>query len=243
MSPVSIPAALPIARAIARFSTGGTRRRWRNIALRSLRTRETSTRRKVSRAACNGFSGTTRRSLPSDAALAIEPEFAAGIANRGILLDTMGRHEDALKAYQAALVLDPDLSDGMHWIDRLLYNVQVRPPTVEDRMRYLEEQLALPEHRRVLVRPLEDLLQRPVRTLMPPRPGAALPEDGEAQDIDGQHPERKDEGDAAKEEPHPVALALLVPEGDAVPGNCPGGGEKDPVEQGIHGALGRFGAQ
>ena len=96
-----------------------------------------------------------------DAALAIEPEFAAGIANRGILLDTMGRHEDALKAYQAALVLDPDLSDGMHWIDRLLYNVQVRPPTVEDRMRYLEEQLALPEHRRVLVRPLEDLLQRP----------------------------------------------------------------------------------
>ena len=96
-----------------------------------------------------------------DAALAIEPEFAAGIANRGILLDTIGRHEDALKAYQAALVLDPDLSDGMHWIDRLLYNVQVRPPTVEDRMRYLEEQLALPEHRRVLVRPLEDLLQRP----------------------------------------------------------------------------------
>ena len=96
-----------------------------------------------------------------DAALAIEPEFAAGIANRGILLDTMGRHEDALKAYQSALVLDPDLSDGMHWIDRLLYNVQVRPPTVEDRMRYLEEQLALPEHRRVLVRPLEDLLQRP----------------------------------------------------------------------------------
>ncbi len=96
-----------------------------------------------------------------DAALAIEPEFAAGIANRGILLDTMGRHEDALKAYQSALVLDPDLSDGMHWIDRLLYNVQVRPPTVEDRMRYLEEQLALPEHRRVLVRPMEDLLQRP----------------------------------------------------------------------------------
>ena len=96
-----------------------------------------------------------------DAALALEPEFAAGIANRGILLDTMGRHEDALKAYRSALVLDPDLSDGMHWIDRLLYNVQVRPPTVEDRMRYLEEQLALPEHRRVLVRPLEDLLQRP----------------------------------------------------------------------------------
>lgn len=96
-----------------------------------------------------------------DAALAIEPEFAAGIANRGILLDTMGRHEDALDAYRAALGLDQDLSDGMHWIDRLLYNVQVRPPTVEDRMRYLEEQLALPEHRRVLVRPLEDLLQRP----------------------------------------------------------------------------------
>ncbi len=96
-----------------------------------------------------------------DAALAIDPEFAAGIANRGILLDTMGRHADALKAYQAALALDPDLSDGMHWIDRLLYNVQVRPPTIDDRMRYLEEQLALPAHRRVLVRPLEDLLQRP----------------------------------------------------------------------------------
>ncbi len=96
-----------------------------------------------------------------DAALAIDPDFAPGIANRGILLDTMGRHREALDAYRAALALDPDLSDGMHWIDRLLYNVQVRPPTIEDRMRYLEEQFALPEERRVLIRPHEDLQQRP----------------------------------------------------------------------------------
>ena len=96
-----------------------------------------------------------------DAALVVDPEFAAGIANRGILLDTLGRHEEALEAYRAALARDPDLSDGMHWIDRLLYNVQIRPPTIHDRMRYLEEQLALPEDVRVLILPQEDLLQRP----------------------------------------------------------------------------------
>ena len=96
-----------------------------------------------------------------DSALAVDPEFAAGLANRGILLDTMGRHQEALEAYRAALALDPDLSDGMHWIDRLLYNVQIRPPTIHDRMRYLEEQLALPEDVRVLILPQEDLLQRP----------------------------------------------------------------------------------
>ncbi len=96
-----------------------------------------------------------------DDALAIDPEFAAGIANRGILLDTVGRHEEARDAYRRALALDPELSDGMHWIDRLLYNVQVRPPTIEDRMHYLDEQLKLPDDRRVLVRPQKDLLQRP----------------------------------------------------------------------------------
>lgn len=94
-------------------------------------------------------------------ALAIDPGFAPAHANRAILLDTLGRHEEALAGYRRALEIDPELAEGMHWLDRLLYDVRERPPTIADRMAYLEEQFLLPEGERLLTDPGEDARQRP----------------------------------------------------------------------------------
>ena len=52
--------------------------------------------------------------------------------------------------YEIALQIDQDLSEGMHWIDRLLYDVRTKPPTIMDRLFYLKDQMLLPEDKRIL---------------------------------------------------------------------------------------------
>jgi tetratricopeptide (TPR) repeat protein len=94
-------------------------------------------------------------------ALRLDPEFAGHHATKGIILDRMGRYEAAMRAYEQALARDPGLADGMHWLDRLLYNVQETPPTIADRLRYLEAQMALPPNQRLLRVPELDARQRP----------------------------------------------------------------------------------
>ena len=90
--------------------------------------------------------------------LAIEsqPNFAPAHANLGVLYDRMGDHEKAIELYSEALRLDSDLEKGMHWIDRLLYNVQEVPPTVKDRLKYLQNQYLLNENERILSVPEVD---------------------------------------------------------------------------------------
>ncbi|MDZ7804627.1 hypothetical protein [Thiohalophilus sp.] len=39
----------------------------------------------------------------------------------------------------------PELADGPSWITRFLHLQPEKPPTIDDRARYLKEQLALPE--------------------------------------------------------------------------------------------------
>jgi hypothetical protein len=63
--------------------------------------------------------------------------------------------------YEKALKMEPDVAEGMHWLDRLLYNVQEKPPTVADRLEYLKKQFALPVAERVLSVPELDDEQRP----------------------------------------------------------------------------------
>jgi tetratricopeptide (TPR) repeat protein len=94
-------------------------------------------------------------------ALLLDPAFAGHHATKGIVLDRMGRYEAAMQSYQQALAIDPELADGMHWLDRLLYNVQETPPTIADRLRYLKQQMALPPGQRVLRVPEIDARQRP----------------------------------------------------------------------------------
>ncbi len=94
-------------------------------------------------------------------AIELDPGFAGHYAIRGIAYDHLAQHEPAMADYRAALARDRDLAKGMHWLDRLLYNVQERPPTIADRLRYLEAQFALPPDQRVLNMPERDRAQRP----------------------------------------------------------------------------------
>jgi tetratricopeptide (TPR) repeat protein len=88
---------------------------------------------------------------------------AADYANRGILLDTMGRHEEALADYTRALGLDRETAKGPHWLTRFLRNQPEAPPTIADRAAYLRAEFAKPESERVLRVPEIDAQQRPYK--------------------------------------------------------------------------------
>lgn len=93
-------------------------------------------------------------------AIDADPEFGGAYANRGILHDRMGSHEEAVADYQRALALDPELADGPHWMTRFLRNQPDKPPTIADRLAYLEAELAKPPEDRVLHVPEADAEQR-----------------------------------------------------------------------------------
>ena len=95
-----------------------------------------------------------------DAAIAADPEFGGVYANRGILHDRMGRHQLAVADYKRALALDPELADGPHWMTRFLRNQADKPPTIADRLAYLESELAKPPDERLLQVPEADAEQR-----------------------------------------------------------------------------------
>lgn len=94
-------------------------------------------------------------------AIAADPETAFAWANRGILHDRMGRHEAAAADYRRALALDPSVADGPHWLTRFLRNLPDRPPSVADRLAYIESELAKPPERRLLRVDEADAAQRP----------------------------------------------------------------------------------
>jgi len=83
-------------------------------------------------------------------AIKLDPKFAPTYANLGVLYDRQGDYDNAIKSYQMALSIDQELAIGMHWIDRLLYDVRETPPTIADRLDYLKLQMSLPEDKRVL---------------------------------------------------------------------------------------------
>ena len=97
--------------------------------------------------------------------LAIEAEAdqkgkAFYLANRGILFDRLGMYRQALDDYRQALILEPEISDGPGIISRLLHNQQEKPPTIADRAKYLQGELAKPEGERLLSVPEVDERQR-----------------------------------------------------------------------------------
>jgi tetratricopeptide (TPR) repeat protein len=94
-------------------------------------------------------------------AISLDDDFAGHYATRGIIHDHLGKYKAAISDYKQALTLDEKLADGMHWLDRLLYNVQETPPTIANRMRYLEEQMKMPAGKRLLRVPEIDERQLP----------------------------------------------------------------------------------
>ena len=93
-------------------------------------------------------------------AIALEPDFGATYANRGILHDRMGRYQKAVEDYEHALQLDPELADGPHWLTRFLRNQPEKPPGIAERAAYLRKELAKPESERLLRVPEVDAEQR-----------------------------------------------------------------------------------
>ena len=96
-----------------------------------------------------------------DQAIEVEPENVCNFATRGIIYDHMGRHEAAMQDYERAIAGCPESTEGMHWLDRLLYNVHERPPTVVQRLAYLKQQMKLPAGQRILKVPEIDERQLP----------------------------------------------------------------------------------
>ncbi len=84
---------------------------------------------------------------------------AAAHANRGILYDRTGRYKKALADYIKAINSDEGAVDGPSLIDKVIYGTP-RPSTVRQRAIYLNQQLALPAHKRLLKIPEKDMEQR-----------------------------------------------------------------------------------
>jgi Flp pilus assembly protein TadD len=95
-----------------------------------------------------------------DEAIYRQPDMGVTYANRGILKDRMGDYEGALADYRQALALEPEVAEGPGFMTRFLRNQAEKPPTVADRAKYLEEQLAMPESQRLLQVPEKDSTQR-----------------------------------------------------------------------------------
>ena len=93
-------------------------------------------------------------------ALEVDPQFAVGYANRGILLDRMGQYERAIADYRKALGLKPDLAEGPGWLTRFFRLQPQRPPTIADRVDFLQRELAKPPGERLLRVPELDAQQR-----------------------------------------------------------------------------------
>lgn len=91
--------------------------------------------------------------LAYEEAIARRPNFGGYYALRGMAYDLQGKYDKAIADYETSLKKDPEVADGMHWLTRLLYNVQEKPPTIDKRLNYLKEQMKLPEKDRVLSKP------------------------------------------------------------------------------------------
>ena len=89
-------------------------------------------------------------------AIDLNPNFAPAYANLGVLYDRQKQYMKAITYYKKAISIDNELSEGMHWLDRLLYDVRETPPTILERSKYIEEQLKLPLNERVLSVPQLD---------------------------------------------------------------------------------------
>ena len=89
-------------------------------------------------------------------AIDLNPNFAPAYANLGVLYDREKQYMKAVTYYKKAISIDNELSEGMHWLDRLLYDVRETPPTILERSKYIEEQLKLPLNERVLSVPQLD---------------------------------------------------------------------------------------
>jgi tetratricopeptide (TPR) repeat protein len=83
---------------------------------------------------------------------------AAAYANKGIVLDRLGRYERALASYRLALDTDRNAVSGPGLLHAILHGSDT-VSSVADRARYLAQQLQLPESERLMLVPELDARQ------------------------------------------------------------------------------------
>ncbi len=83
---------------------------------------------------------------------------AAAYANRGVIKDRQGRHEEALADYIEALRVDEGALSGPSIFDEIIYGYQAT--SIRDRAEYIAKELQKPEEERLLRLPPLDEEQR-----------------------------------------------------------------------------------
>ncbi|MDX1709808.1 MAG: tetratricopeptide repeat protein [Rhodovibrionaceae bacterium] len=83
---------------------------------------------------------------------------AAAYANRGVIKDRQGRHEEALADYIEAIRIDEGALAGPSIFDEIIYGYQAT--SVRDRAEYIAKELQKPEDERLLRLPPLDEEQR-----------------------------------------------------------------------------------
>ena len=79
-----------------------------------------------------------------------DKNFVPALANIAILYDTMENYEKAILYYRKAIQEDQRLLNGMSWFKRFIKNIHFKPSTIEERLFYLESQIALKSNERIL---------------------------------------------------------------------------------------------
>lgn len=83
----------------------------------------------------------------------LDPAYAIAYADRGIALDRLGRHEEALRDYRMAIEIEPDIVKGPGFLWRFMRNISEKPPSIQQRVDYIEAELKKPREDRKLSLP------------------------------------------------------------------------------------------
>ncbi len=70
-----------------------------------------------------------------------DKNFVPALANLGILYDTLGEYENAIKFYKLAVNRQSKVTDGISWFKRFLRNIHFKPSSVKDRLEYLQKKI------------------------------------------------------------------------------------------------------
>ncbi len=88
-----------------------------------------------------------------------DKNFVPALTNIAILYDTIQDYEKAIIYYRKAIQQDQRLLNRMSWFKRFIKNIHFKPSTIEERLFYLENQIALENNERILKNKEIDKLQ------------------------------------------------------------------------------------